>query len=65
MPANEFLNLEGNKLSTSKKLGSLAARIFGRISRSARCLRYALTSKSETRIMILPGKIFRQEIIMN
>jgi hypothetical protein len=25
VPANEFLNLEGNKLSTSKKLGSLAA----------------------------------------
>jgi methionyl-tRNA synthetase len=23
VPANEFLNLEGNKLSTSKKLGSL------------------------------------------
>jgi methionyl-tRNA synthetase len=30
VPANEFLNLEGNKLSTSKKLG-LVARILGRI----------------------------------
>jgi methionyl-tRNA synthetase len=27
VPANEFLNLEGNKLSTSKKLGSLAQNI--------------------------------------
>jgi methionyl-tRNA synthetase len=29
VPANEFLNLEGNKLSTLKKLGGLVARIFG------------------------------------
>jgi methionyl-tRNA synthetase len=37
VPANEFLNLEGNKLSTSKKLGSVAARIFEVFQTSKMC----------------------------
>jgi methionyl-tRNA synthetase len=45
VPANEFLNLEGNKLSTSKKLGSLAARIFRRIP-NQQDVCYALTSNA-------------------
>jgi methionyl-tRNA synthetase len=44
VPANEFLNLEGNKLSRLK-LGSLAARIFRRIPQQD-VLRYALTSNA-------------------
>jgi methionyl-tRNA synthetase len=58
VPANEFLNLEGNKLSTSKTWG-LAARIFEEFPNQQDVLRYALTSNApETRIMILLGKIF-------
>jgi methionyl-tRNA synthetase len=61
VPANEFLNLEGNKLSTLK-LGGLVARIFGRFPGQQDVLRYALTSNApETRIMILLGKIFKRE----
>jgi methionyl-tRNA synthetase len=45
VPANEFLNLEGNKLSTSK-MGSLVARIFGRFPGQQDVLRYALTSNA-------------------
>jgi methionyl-tRNA synthetase len=45
VPANEFLNLEGNKLSTSKKLGSLRTNIW-KISGQQDVLRYALTSNA-------------------
>jgi methionyl-tRNA synthetase len=45
VPANEFLNLEGNKLSTSK-MGGLVARIFGRFPGQQDVLRYALTSNA-------------------
>jgi methionyl-tRNA synthetase len=40
VPANEFLNLEGNKLSTLK-LGGLVARIFGRFPGQQDVARYA------------------------
>jgi methionyl-tRNA synthetase len=59
---NEFLNLEGNKLSTSKNW----AVWYEYLLNQQDVLRYALTSNApKLRIMILPGKIFRREIIMN
>jgi methionyl-tRNA synthetase len=65
VPANEFLNLEGNKLSTSK-MGGLVARIFGRFPGQQDVLRYALTSNApKLRIMILLGKIFKRETTMS
>jgi len=45
VPANEFLNLEGNKLSTSKKLGCLVTRVFRGISKSAGCFTLYFNSK--------------------
>jgi methionyl-tRNA synthetase len=60
LPETMFLPMSfrrKNKLSTSKKLGGLAARILGRILNQQDVLRYALTSNApKLRIMILPGK---------
>jgi methionyl-tRNA synthetase len=42
------LNLEGNKLSTSKT-GRFGARIFGRISNQQDVLRYATSNAPETK----------------
>jgi methionyl-tRNA synthetase len=66
LPDNVPMSFElRRKLSTSKKLGGLQ-RILGRIPESARCFALCFDIKcTETRIMILPGKIFRREIIMN
>jgi methionyl-tRNA synthetase len=55
VPANEFLNLEGNKLSTSKIHGLLHEYLVDFPGQDV--LRYALTSNAPVRIMILLGKI--------
>jgi methionyl-tRNA synthetase len=61
VPANEFLNLEGNKLSTSK-IGSLVARIFGRFPGQQDVLRYALTSNApETKDNDFTWKDFQEK----
>jgi methionyl-tRNA synthetase len=60
MPANEFLNLEGNKLSTSKnwRFGC----IFGRFPGQQDVLRYALTSNApETKDNDFTWKDFREK----
>jgi methionyl-tRNA synthetase len=46
VPANEFLNLEGNKLSTSKKLGGLVHEYLVDFPGQQDVLRYALTSNA-------------------
>jgi methionyl-tRNA synthetase len=66
VPANEFLNLEGNKLSTSKNWAVWLHEYLEDFPEKQDVLRYALTANApETKIMILLGKIFKREIIMN
>jgi methionyl-tRNA synthetase len=64
VPANEFLNLEGNKLSTSKIAVWLHEYLVD-FPGQQDVLRYALTSQRKLRIMILLGKIFKRETTMN
>jgi methionyl-tRNA synthetase len=45
VPANEFLNLEGNKLSTSKNWAVWCTNIW-KISRSARCFALCIDIES-------------------
>ena len=45
VPANEFLNLEGNKLSTSKNWAVWLHEYLRRIPKSARCIALYIDSK--------------------
>ena len=66
VPANEFLNLEGDKISTSRNWAVWLNEYLEEFPGKQDVLRYALTATApETRTMISPGKIFRWEIIMN
>jgi methionyl-tRNA synthetase len=66
VPANEFLNLEGNKLSTSKNWAVWLHEYLEDFPGQQDVLRYALTSNArKLRIMILLGKIFKRETTMN
>jgi methionyl-tRNA synthetase len=66
VPANEFLNLEGNKLSTSKNWAVWLHEYLVDFPGQQDVLRYALTSNArKLRIMILLGKIFKRETTMN
>jgi methionyl-tRNA synthetase len=64
VPANEFLNLEGNKLSTSK-IGRFGCTNIGRFPIS-KMFCVALTSNApETKDNDFTWKIFKRETTMN
>jgi leucyl-tRNA synthetase len=66
VPANEFLNLEGNKLSTSKNWAVWLHEYLEEFPNQQDVLRYALTSNApETKDNDFTWKDFRREIIMN
>ena len=60
VPANEFLNLEGQKLSTSKNWAVWLHEYLEEFPNQQDVLRYVLTANTQKqRITILHGKIFR------
>jgi methionyl-tRNA synthetase len=66
VPANEFLNLESNKISTSKNWAVWLHEYLLDFPGKQDVLRYVLTANApETKTMILLGKIFKPATTMN
>ena len=66
VPANEFLNLEGEKISTSKNWAVWLHEYLEEFPNQQDTLRYVLTQMHlKQKIMILLGTNFNLEIIMN
>lgn len=66
VPANEFLNLEGDKISTSRNWAVWLNEYLVDMPGKQDVLRYVLTANApETKTTISPGKIFRHAITMS